>query len=326
MNRRRALTFTCCAAVLPRVRTAAAQKAPALIAWISPGSQAALGHYEDHFRSGMREHGLREGEHYALEVTYAEGHYERFPALISAALARKPALFIVVTIASVRAAQQATSTVPIVFISTNDPVGSGLVASLARPGGNTTGMSNQAEDLVDKYVELVRDALPKAQRVAMLLNPRNPSNPRFAEQTRKVAATVGLTLRLYEVDTPEALDPALAAMARNRPDVLLVGSDAMIFDGRARISAFALKHRLPSIGQSPEYAESGVLFGLGTSRPAMYRRAARYVSRILAGTKPADLPVEQPTIFELVVNLKTARALGLAIPYIVTLRADRLIE
>ena len=299
---------------------------PARIAWIAPGSAERQTHYLVAFKQGMSDLGLFEGRQYAVHAQFADGYYERFPAMVEAALQREPAVIVVVTIASVRAAQRATASVPIVFISTNDPVGSGLIDSLAHPGGHTTGISNQAEDVVSRYVDLLRDALPQSRRVAALLNPGNPSNAGLFESVYSAARRYGITVYPLAVDSPPAVDRAFEAMARAKPDALLMLSDAMLFDAHPRIALFALKQRIPTIGPSPEQAESGMLLAYGASRPAMYRRAADYVKRILAGAKPGDMPVEQPTQFELVVNQATAKALGLVIPPLVMLRADRVIE
>ena len=299
---------------------------PVRIAWIAPIDAATHANYIAAFKDGMRELSRIEGRDYVLEVQYAEGHYERFPAMIAAALARDSALIIVVTIASVRAAQSATTSVPIVFVATNDPLGSGLVASLARPGGNTTGISNQAEDVIVKYVEMLREAVPNVRRLAVLQNPDNPSNRRMFDRVRAAAQTLGMSATAYEASTPEDIVPALQTMALQRPDALLVNSDAMIFQYRERIAAFALEHGTPTIGTSPETAYAGFLLAYGADRPEMYRRAASYVVKILNGAHPGDLPVEQPTRFKLAINLKTARSLGVTIAPLLLLRADEVIQ
>ena len=302
-------------------------QSPPLVAWVWPGSAANAELYLAAFREGMHENGLVEGRHFVIEERHAEGNYERFPALIDELLKRDPAVVMVVTIASVRAAQQATTTVPIVFVSTNDPVGSRLITSLAHPGGNTTGLSNQNEDLVTKWVELLHEALPQALRVAVLSNPANSSNPRMFKRVRDAAAAFGIATREFEAVSPEALDTAFSAIAQHRPDALLVLPDSVLGDrGRDRIAAFAIKNRIPLVGNSREGASAGALMSYGTQRRELYRRSAAYVKKILAGVKPGDLPVEQPTHFELVINLRTARALGLAIPPSVLLRADEVIE
>ena len=299
---------------------------PARIAWIVPSDAAVFAPYMAAFQAGLHDNGLQIGKDVVIDVFYADGHYERFPALIDAALRREPALMMVVTIASVRAAQLATRSIPIVFVSTNDPLGSGLVASLARPGGNTTGVSNQAEDVIGKYVELLRDVLPQTRRIAVLSNPGNPSNARMFEHVRAAAMAQGIGATSYEADSPQAIGPALERIAAQHHDALLMNSDAMLFQHRGRIGTFALKQRLAAITTSPQDAESGFLLAYGADRPDMYRRAATYARKILAGAKPAELPVEQPTRFRLVVNLKAARALGITMPRSLLLRADEVIE
>jgi len=317
-----ALLVACLMAMSPH----ALAQSPALIAWVWPGSSASAEAYLAAFKEGMRENGLVEGRHFVIEQRHGEGNYERFPALIDELLKHDPAVIMAVTIASVRAAQQATKTVPIVFVSTNDPLGSGLVTSLARPGGNTTGLSNQNEDLVTKYVELLHRALPRAQRVAVLDNPANPSNPKMFRRVSDSAVGFGIAAREFEAVSPEALDATLGAIARHRPDVLLVLPDSLFFDQRDRIAAFALRNRIPTFTQQSEMVGAGCLMSYGTQRRELYRRSAIYVKKILAGARPGDLPVEQPTKFELVINLKTANALGITIPQAVLQRADEVLQ
>jgi len=323
---RRRLSLHLAIALVLAPALAYTQPSPARIAWIGPSDAADQARYIASFKEGMRDNGMVEGSRYVLDAQYADGHYDRFPAMIDAALKRGPALIVVVTIASVRAAQRATASVPILFVSTNDPVGSGLIASLARPGGNTTGISNQAEDVIAKYVELVRAALPSARSLAVLINPENPSNPRMFELIHRSADALGMSAVAYEAAWPEAIDPTLDSIARQRPDALIVNSDAMLFQHRDRIAMFALKQRIPAIGTSPEAADSGYLLTSGADRPEMYRRAATYARKILEGAKPADLPVEQPRRFKLIVNLTTAKALGMTIPRSLLLRADEVIQ
>ena len=301
-------------------------QAPARIAWVWPGGVANSVDYLSAFKEGMRENGLLEGTNFVIEQRYGEGRYDRFRALTDDLLKHDPAVIMVVTIASVRAAQQATKTVPIVFVSTNDPVGSGLVASLARPGGNTTGVSNQNEDLVPKYLELLRETLPRTARIAVLINPANPSNSRMFEQVRDSASGFGIASHVVEASSPEGLDIAFSAIAQYRPDALLVVPDSLFSDQRDRLAAFALRNRIPSFTFQSEMVASGSLISYGTQRRDLYRRAATYVKKILAGAKPGDLPVEQPMKFELVINLKTAKALDLTIPQSLLLRADEVIQ
>jgi putative ABC transport system substrate-binding protein len=278
------------------------------------------------FTQGMRDNGLIEGRHYVLDVSYAQGDNERFPAFVKDLLQRAPAVIMTNNYKATRAAQLATRTVPIVMISANDPVANGLVASMAQPGGNTTGLSNQSEDTNVKFVEFVREALPRAKRIALLVNPRSPSASTMREKVGAAAQRAGIETRSVEAATPAALDAAFAAIARLRPDVLLVQREAMLNAETQRISAFALEKRIAAFGSDAQFAEAGSLLSYGPSRLDMYRRAAYFVDKILKGAKPADLPVEQPTKFELVVNLNTAKALGITIPQSILLRADEVIQ
>lgn len=296
------------------------------IAWIWPGSIEGNTSIVSAFKDGMRENGLMEGKDYVLDERYAEGKYDRFPALTDELLKRNPSIILVNTVASVRAAQKATTTVPIVFVYTNDPVGSGLVASLARPGGNTTGLSTQFEDAVEKYIELLRELLPRASRVAVIVNPGNPTGPKMFKLMSASAGAFGITARAFDVISPSELDNVFSTIAKYRPDALMVIPEATFFDQRSRIAALAMGHRLPAIVPQSEYATSGCLISFGTNRREVFRRSAIYVKKILTGTKPADLPVEQPTKFELVVNMKTAKSLGITIPQSVLLRADEVIQ
>ena len=303
-----------------------AAQTPVRIARIGPTNAALQAPCRSALKEGLRERGLLEGTHYVLDERYADGNYERFPALTDELLARNPALIMVFTIAAAQAAQRATKTVPIVFVGVNDPLGSGLVTNLARPEGNTTGISNQAEDTMTKHLQLLREVLPRARRVAVLFNPANASNPKLLARVQATAPGLGMAPQAFEAATPAALDAALGAIAQHRPDALLVIRDGMFTGQRDRLAAFALEQRIPMfVGQSA-MVEAGGLMTYDASLADQCRRSASYVTRILAGAKPADLPVEQPTKFELVINLKTARALGLTIPQSLLLRADEVIE
>ncbi len=301
-------------------------QAPPRIAWLWPGTPEGQAPAVSAFKDGMRENGLVEGKDYALDERYAAGRYDRCPALVDELLTREPAILMANTIASVQAAQRATKTVPIIFVNTNDPVGSGLVPSLAHPGGNTTGLSTQNEDVVEKYVELLHEVLPHASRLAVLSNPDNPSCPRMFERVRAAATALGITARAFEVTSPNGLKPVFSAITQYRPDALLVLPDAMFYDQRAPICAFATKQRIPAFVKDDESVTAGCLLSYGSSRREVFRRSAIYVKKILAGAKPTDLPVEQPTKFDLVINLKTAKALGLTIPQSLLMRADEVIQ
>ena len=247
---------------------------PARIGFIVPTNAAAIATRLAAFKQGMLDNGLVEGRHYVLDVVYAEGHYERFPALAQGLLQRGSAVIVVSTIAAVRAAQQATRTVPIVMTGVNDPVGTGLVASLARPGGNTTGQSTQGEDTTAKFVEFIHEALPRAKRIALLTNPGNASHQKLGEQVRVAALKFGIETRAFEATTPAAIDVAFAAIAKQQPDALVVLADAMLSGEPQRISAFALKNRIPAFGVDADFAEAGSLLSYGPSGPDMFRRSA----------------------------------------------------
>ncbi len=299
---------------------------PPRLAWIGAGTAAEWAPYLAALRGGLSENGLVEGRDFILDLYWADGHYNRFPALVEAAMTRRPAMFLAVTIVAIRAIQQQTATIPIVFMSTNDPVGAGLVESLARPGRNATGIATMADDVVPKLVELVRETLPNARRLAALLNPLNSTNRPIFEQIRVASLAVEMTAMAVEVEQPSrALDVAAAAIAQGA-DALLMGFDATHVALRESIAALGIAHRIGIFANNPDYTRGGALLGYGPSRSAMYRRAAVYVKRILAGAKPGDLPVEQPTSFELMVNLRTAKAIGLLVPSSLLARADEVIE
>jgi putative ABC transport system substrate-binding protein len=231
---------------------------------------------------------------------------------------------LVTTIAAARAAQRATTTIPIVMTTINNPVGAGLIVSLARPGGNTTGIANLTEDLTPKVLDILRAVIPKASVIAILFNPANPSNRVMLEKIRK-GSGVGATIHSFEFK-PGALDSTFDEVARKRPDALLVINDAAIIDERVQVATLAIHHRIPAFSSIPELTDSGGLAGYGPPRLELYRRSANYVKKILDGAKPADLPVEQPTRVELSINLRTAKRLGISIPGNILGQADRVVE
>jgi putative ABC transport system substrate-binding protein len=278
------------------------------------------------FRKGLRDLGWVEGQNMALDIRYAEGRYDPMPALAAELVRVKVDVIAAAGSAATTAARTATGTIPIVMIGVGNPVGLGLVASLGRPGGNVTGLAySVGSESTTKGLELLKEAVPKAQRVAVLWNAANPSGPALPELTA-AARSLGLQLQLLGVRGPDEFDGAFAAMARERAEALLVISEAMFARHYARLAQLAMKGRLPSMHGFKEYVEAGSLMSYGTSVDGLFRRAAAFVDRILKGAKPADLPVEQPTQFELVINLKTAKALGVTIPPALLLRADQVIE
>jgi putative ABC transport system substrate-binding protein len=274
----------------------------------------------------MRDNGMVEDRDYVLDLRFADGDYSRFPTLAAEIAQHKPAVIVVTTISAARAAQRASATIPIVMTGLIDPVGQGLVASLARPGGNTTGLANLAQDVMPKLVEILRATLPTIRVIAILFNPANPANRELFKAIPAQATSIGVTALPVEFRSAGELDATFAALAQQPPEALVVMSDAALYDLREPISALALRHRLPTIAYIPEFTDVGALMSYGPPRRAMYRRAAYYVKKILSGTKPADLPVEQPTEVELSINLRTAKVLGIAIPDTVLARADRVIE
>jgi putative ABC transport system substrate-binding protein len=278
------------------------------------------------FLEEMHTRGYVEGQNLVLEYRYAEGHYERLPAL-AAELVRLPVdVLLAVSTPAALAAKHATTTIPIVMMGVGDPVGSGLVANLARPGGNVTGVSALAPDLVGKQLEFLKDVLPTLSRVAFLSNPANPAQALQRREADVAAQRLGVQLHLMEVRSPDAFEDAFAAMTRAHVGALLVLGDALLFEHRHRLAELAAMHHLPTLYNIRPFVAAGGLMAYGPNTPDLRRRAAVLVDKILKGAKPADLPVEQPTKFELVINLKTAQALGISIPPTVLFQADEVIR
>jgi putative ABC transport system substrate-binding protein len=272
----------------------------------------------------LRERGHVEGQNIVIEIRSAIGRIERFPALASDLVRVKVDVIVALNSISTRAAQKATTTIPIVGIM-GDPVGEGLVASLARPGGNLTGLSLLAPELVPKLLALLKEALPAAARVAALLHPRTYSGPMMKDM-ESAASALGLHLRLIAVHGPDELDRAFSTISGDRADALIVLPSPMLYNERRRIADFATRYRLPTMAHHRDFPKLGGLISFGVSIIDLIRRAAGHVDKVLKGAKPGDLPVEQPTKFELVINLKTARALGLAVPEALLVGADEIIE
>jgi putative ABC transport system substrate-binding protein len=262
-----------------------------------------------------------------IEYRAAEGRLDRLPDLAAELVRLKVDVIVAAPTPAALAAKNATGTVPIVGVSLTEPVGIGLIASLARPGGNVTGVSySVGADIFGKDLELLKEAVPKVRRVAVLSNPTSPAQPLTITNIKGAARSLGLQLQLVEARGPGDFDGAFAALARERVGALLVVTDPVFIPHRARLVNLAAKNRLPSIFTQRADVEAGGLMSYGPNFADMYRRAATYVDKILRGTKPADLPVEQPTKFELVINLKTAKALGLTIPPSLVQRADEVIR
>jgi len=280
----------------------------------------------DAFRQGLRERGYLEGQNIVIEYRAAEGRNERLPALAAELIGLNVQIIVTQGTPAAVAAKQATSTIPIVMAIATDPVGAGLIASLGRPGGNVTGLANLDAELSGKRLEILKAAVPALARVAVLRNPANPAHKAALREAQAAAHALGVRVQQVDVRDPGEFGTAFYAMKRERADGLVLFADSMFGASRVRIFDLAAKNRLPAIFWQSEFAEAGALMSYGTSYPDLFRSAAVYVDKILKGAKPADLPVEQPTKFELVINLKTAKALGLTIPPSVLGRADQVIE
>jgi putative tryptophan/tyrosine transport system substrate-binding protein len=278
------------------------------------------------FLERMRALGYVEGQHLVIEYRGAAGHYERFPALVAELVHLPVDVLMTGSTAAALAAKQATSTIPIVIVNVGDAVGSGLVASLARPGGNITGMSIMNPEVVGKMLEILKDVLPTVSRVAILWNPASPGHALQVRAAEVAAQALGVQLHRVEASSPEAFDGAFAAMTRAHAGALLVLGEPVFFQHRSRLAELAAISHLPAIYRVREHVEDGGLMSYGPSQPDTWRRAATYVDKILKGAKPADLPVEQPMTFELVINLKTAQALGLTIPPTLLFQATEVIR
>jgi putative tryptophan/tyrosine transport system substrate-binding protein len=279
------------------------------------------------FRQGLRALGYDEGQNLVIEYRYAEGNLERLPALAAELVRLKVDLIVAVASAATRAVQHATRTIPIVMAGTSDPVGQGLVASLAHPGGNTTGFSNLTVELPEKRLEILKETVPHSTRMAVLVNPDNPPAKSVLNDLTVAAQALRLHLHVVELRHAEELDTAFAAMTQEGADALMVLSDPLLMDDLlGRVADLATKSRLPAMYDWKMYVEAGGLMSYGTSLPERHRRAATYVDKILKGATPADLPVEQSTTFELIINLKTAQALGIMIPPALLFQADEVIR
>jgi putative ABC transport system substrate-binding protein len=278
------------------------------------------------FREGMRRYGYVEGQNVVLEVRSDESGPGGLDELAMDLVRRNVDIIVAGGSDSIRAAMRATKTIPIVMAQTSDAVASGFVANLAHPGGNVTGISSQAAAIGEKRIQLIKEVVPKATRVAVLISPANPSHPPGLAVLDKAARSLGLEIRAVEVREAKDLELAFRTMVRQRADAFIVLPNAMIVNHRARVLELASRNRLPSVYWRKEFAEAGGLISYGVDNPAMYRRAATYVDKILKGAKPGELPVEQPSEQEVLVNLKTARALGIRIPQSLLIRATRVIE
>jgi putative tryptophan/tyrosine transport system substrate-binding protein len=280
----------------------------------------------DAFIQGLRDLGYFEGKNIIIDYRFAEGKADRLPELAMELVRLKVAAIFTAGTPALFALKQATKTIPIVFFSTSDPVGTGVVASLAHPGGNITGITAQASDLWPKRLEILKEIFPKVSRVAMLWNKGNAGMSLEAKATQEVAGPLGVALQDRGVKDPNELEVVFAVMTKDRPDGFLALMDPVLNSYQKRILDFLAQNRLPAIFENKDWVEAGGLVSYGANYPDAFRRAAALMDKILKGVKPADLPVEQPTKFELVINLKTAKQIGVTIPESVLFRADKVIK
>jgi putative ABC transport system substrate-binding protein len=297
------------------------------IGYIQTATPEEQAHLTKAFDEGLRDLGYVEGRNLIIERRFAWGHQERLPELAAELVRLNVDVIMTGANPVIAAVKQATSTIPVVMGGSRDPVGAGFIASLARPGGNITGLTSETGlEIVGKYIELLKAVVPNAARVALLLNPIPPGAANYRQATESAATKLGVRLSVVEARGRDAFEGAFAAMARERVDALMLQSDPVFFTARAQIVQLAMNHRLPAVYQAREFPEAGGLMSYGDNPASRFRRAAVYVDKILKGTKPAELPVEQSPIIEFVINAKTAKALGLTIPKDLLLRADQVIE
>jgi putative tryptophan/tyrosine transport system substrate-binding protein len=327
MMRRRGFITLVGGAAVTWPLTALAQKAPIVIGFL--GSQAPPPSRDAQGRAieqGFLENGLVEGRDYVVENRFTGGDEARFPELARELAQKNVRIIMTNTPAGVRAAQRLDPPVPVIMTNMNDPVGAGLIASLAHPGNHTTGTASLNEDVTPKLLEFVREIVPKASVLAVLFNPQNPTNPMMMDNLRAKAAPFGITVFPFGLKSPDELEAAFDTFAIRRPDALQIISDPRTSDLGDRIAALAIAHRLPTFSNNLVFVEAGCLMSYSASLRKILRRTGYYVKKILDGANAGDLPVEQPTGLELFINLKTAKALGIEIPPTLLARADQVIE
>ena len=314
--------------MLAFVHPAQAQQANKVprIGFLSAGSPSSMAARVEAFRHGLREHGYVEGQNILVEYRYAEGKLDRLKEFASEMVSLKVDVIVTGGPIATRPTKQATNTIPIVTAYESDPVGTGLVASLARPGGNVTGLTNLSPDLSVKRLELLKEAIPKLSRVAVFWDPTDPGSPGLLKEVEMAAQSLGLKIQRLEIRNPNDIEGAFQAATKGRAGAVTTLNSPVIFTHRKRVVDLAVKSRLPTIHAQIEFAEAGGVMVYGPNDADMYRRAATYVDKILKGAKPSELPVEQPMKFDFIINLKTAKQIGLTIPPNVLVRADRVIR
>jgi putative tryptophan/tyrosine transport system substrate-binding protein len=328
MNRRRFISAVAAGFVAMPVASRAQESARVWrIGFLEAGAPAANQHFLDAFKRGLSERGYVEGRNVVIVERWGDGYVDRFPALLGELVQEKVDIVVVASTAGAVAAKSVIKTRPVVFVGVRDPVGVGIVESLGRPGGNLTGFSQAEEEgLVGKRLELFKEAVPPVERLGLIWNPTAPGVELRLKEARKAAAKFVVSLRTFEVRDAKELDGAFATMTKERLSRLMVLADPLTVRNRKHIVELAAKSRIPAIYPFLEFTRVGGLMAYGPSIPELFRRAAGYVEKILKGAKPADLPVEQPTKFDLVINLKTEKTLDLTIPRTVLARADEVIQ
>jgi putative tryptophan/tyrosine transport system substrate-binding protein len=329
MRRREFVTLLCGTAVAAwPVAASAQQSAKPVIGFLSISSPVPHAPFVAAFNQGLREVGFIEGQNLAIEYRWAEGQFERLPALAADLTRRKvDAIAAVSGDISVRAAMSANSAIPVVFITGSDPVESGLVASFARPGGNITGFCMISNHLISKRFELLSELVPQIRIIALLVNPNyHSATGGTIPLAQRAASAKGMQLHIVKAGKEDDFEPAFASLVQQKVDALVVGTDPFFTSRREQIVALASRYAIPAIYEWREFATAGGLMSYGTSLISLYREVGIYVGKVLKGTKPADLPIQQPTNFELVINLKTAKALGLTVPPTLLAAADELID
>ena len=325
---------TVCASVLGAMLLALCSSAPAQeaarkisrLGFLGNSTAALEANLVGPFRDGLRRLGYVEGRNLSIEYRWAEGKYERLPALMAELIALRVDVIVTAGTPAAQAYQKAKTSIPLVMVAVGDPVGNGMVASLNRPGGNITGLTSISPEMEGKRIELLREVVPKLSHIAVFWNPDNAFHEIENKQVEAASRALQMKVVYLGVQNSEQFKKAFAQIQKERSKALLVLADRVFLHNRARIMEFAAKHRLPGVYAYVELVEAGGLMSYGPSYPDMHRRAATYVDKILKGAKPADLPVEQPTKFELVINLKTAKQIGVTIPPNVLARADRVIQ
>ena len=328
MNNRRKLIVALGASVLAapfRIRAQQVKKS-VVVGILATEDQLSAQTVVAAFKQGLQELGYVEGKNLTLQLRFADGKLERVPGLATELVSLKVDIIVSFGTVTTIALQKATSTIPIVMANTLDPVGNGLVKTLARPGGNITGLSSLGGDIGGKHLEMLLSVAPKLSRVAVLLNPGNQSHPLVLKSIQSAALKTSTKILPLEARTAPEIENAFSAMTQGKAGAVIVARDGFYINQTRQITELALKNRLPSISERASYAEAGGLMSYGVNQGEQFRRAATYVDKIFKGAKPADLPVEQPTKFELVINRKTAKALGLTIPQALLVSADKVIE